>query len=71
MLFFFIGIIGCSSETKIPVNESSVIEDLDGDGFTSSEDCNDREASVFPAIRKFAMELTTIVMVRTIIAMVV
>ena len=48
MLFFVAGIIACSSETKVPVDESIVVEDLDGDGFSSSEDCNDREASVFP-----------------------
>lgn len=43
-------ILACGVEEKeITPNEGEVIvEDVDGDGYTDSEDCNDEDANIFP-----------------------
>ena len=36
-------------EKEVTPNEGEVIvEDVDGDGYTDSEDCNDEDASIYP-----------------------
>ena len=44
------GLWGCASETKAVLEPSSegVVVDGDGDGFSSSEDCDDADGDVYP-----------------------
>ena len=60
--------MACGVEEKeVTPNEGEVIvEDVDGDGYTDSEDCNDEDASIYPdATGKFAMDSTTTVMAKS------
>lgn len=48
MFYLYFSLLGCSTESKVQTEQSTIIDDSDGDGFTSDEDCNDRDAAVFP-----------------------
>ena len=45
-------IVGCTTDTKTSVEDMVMLVDADGDGFISQEDCNDRDASIFPSAQE-------------------
>ena len=52
MLHIALLIVGCTTDTKTSVEDMVMLVDADGDGFISQEDCNDRDASIFPSAQE-------------------
>ena len=50
-------LIGCGEEVKVaigePSSEGEVVVDSDGDGYTSTEDCDDADPQIYPSAQEY------------------
>ena len=58
--------LGCTTEPvkEDEVNNGVVIQDIDGDGFISEEDCNDLDGDIYPTAIDYVMVSIKIAMVK-------